>query len=181
MNDQKMENLLNLALDATFEEREKSLNLNVGFDAEADTWDVIVKYSGNLREIESEAIRVVPLLNEYAIVTLTEEALGRLAGFPQVEYIEKPKRLYFEVNQGRTASCMDGVQNAGYDLFGQGILVAVIDSGVDYTHPDFRNEDGTTRIAALWDQTAEPGGETEDGGRVYRESAAGGIRHRSGV
>lgn len=32
-------------------------------------------------------------------------------------------------------------------------MVAVIDSGVDYFHPDFRNEDGTTRIVALWDQT----------------------------
>ncbi len=26
-------------------------------------------------------------------------------------------------------------------------------SGIDYSHPDFRNEDGTTRIVALWDQT----------------------------
>ena len=33
------------------------------------------------------------------------------------------------------------------------VLMAVIDSGVDYFHPDFRNEDGTTRIVALWDQT----------------------------
>ena len=31
--------------------------------------------------------------------------------------------------------------------------MAVIDSGIDYENPDFRNEDGTTRIAALWDQT----------------------------
>lgn len=34
-------------------------------------------------------------------------------------------------------------------------MVAVIDSGVDYFHPDFRNEDGTTRIVALWDQTIQ--------------------------
>ena len=33
--------------------------------------------------------------------------------------------------------------------------MAVIDSGVDYFHPDFRNEDGTTRIVALWDQTIQ--------------------------
>ena len=32
-------------------------------------------------------------------------------------------------------------------------MVAIIDSGIDYSHPDFRNEDGTTRIVALWDQT----------------------------
>ena len=31
--------------------------------------------------------------------------------------------------------------------------MAVIDSGIDYAHPDFRNPDGTTRIAVLWDQT----------------------------
>ena len=33
--------------------------------------------------------------------------------------------------------------------------MAVIDSGIDYTHPDFCKEDGTTRIAALWDQTLD--------------------------
>lgn len=38
-------------------------------------------------------------------------------------------------------------------LLGQGILIAVIDSGVDYTHPDFRNPDGSTRILAVWDQS----------------------------
>ena len=38
-------------------------------------------------------------------------------------------------------------------LFGAGVLVACIDSGIDYTHPDFRNPDGTTRLLYLWDQT----------------------------
>ena len=45
------------------------------------------------------------------------------------------------------------MQTPTYNLFGEGVLIAVIDSGIDYSHPDFRNEDGTTRIAALWDQT----------------------------
>ena len=31
--------------------------------------------------------------------------------------------------------------------------MAVIDSGIDYAHPDFRRADGTTRIVSLWDQT----------------------------
>ncbi len=33
--------------------------------------------------------------------------------------------------------------------------MAVLDSGIDYFHEDFRNRDGTTRIAALWDQTLD--------------------------
>ena len=38
-------------------------------------------------------------------------------------------------------------------LTGEGILVGIVDSGVDYFHPDFRNEDGSSRILRLWDQS----------------------------
>ena len=47
MENSKIENMLNLALDATPEERARSLNLDVGFDREENTWEVIVKYSGS--------------------------------------------------------------------------------------------------------------------------------------
>ena len=49
MNSQKVDNLLDLALDSTTEEREKSLNLNVGYNSESHLWDVVVKYTGNIR------------------------------------------------------------------------------------------------------------------------------------
>ena len=45
MPDQKLDNLLNLAMDATSQERAKSENLNVGYDPTTRLWDVIVKYS----------------------------------------------------------------------------------------------------------------------------------------
>lgn len=177
MTDQKIENLLNLALDATMQEREKSLNLNVGFDADFALWDVIVKYSGDIRYLENETIKVVPLLNEYAVITIPQKDLEYLSGIKEIEYIEKPKRLYFAVNEGRAVSCITGVQNAEYDLFGQGVLVAVIDSGADYTHPDFRNEDGSTRILALWDQTILPEGElTGLDGALYKNEPPEGYR-----
>jgi len=153
VDNSKIENMLNLALDATPGERARSLNLDVGFDGEENTWELIVKYSGSLSRLEEEGIRVTELLNEYAVLIVPESGIGRLAEVPEIEYIEKPKRLFFAAEQGRTASCVTGVQNARYDLYGDGVLVAVLDSGVDYAHPDFRNEDGTTRILALWDQT----------------------------
>ena len=153
MDNSKIENMLNLALDATPGERARSLNLDVGFDGEENTWELIVKYSGSLSRLEEEGIVVTELLNEYAVLIVPESGIGRLAEVPEIEYIEKPKRLFFAAEQGRTASCVTGVQNARYDLYGDGVLVAVLDSGVDYAHPDFRNEDGTTRILALWDQT----------------------------
>ena len=44
-----------------------------------------------------------------------------------------------------------------FPLLGKGVLLGIVDSGIDYENPDFRNADGTTRIAALWDQTVETG------------------------
>lgn len=159
MTDQKLENMLNLALDATEAEREKSLQLNVGYDPLEKQWEVIVKYSGNLREVLGDEIPIVELLNGFAILTVPQSLIERLTDYPQIEFIEKPKRLFFAVNQGKSASCMTSVQSQfsplGIPLTGKGILVACVDSGIDYSHPDFRNQDGTTRILRLWDQSIQ--------------------------
>lgn len=153
MADQKIENLLNLALSASEEEREKSLELDVGYYPVARTWEVIIKYSGTLGQVREIAESVVELSNEFAIVTVREDRLEALAGIEAVEYIEKPKRLFFQVENGRRVSCMTSVQIRPPKLYGAGVLVAIIDSGIDYANLDFRNADGTTRIYALWDQT----------------------------
>lgn len=44
-----------------------------------------------------------------------------------------------------------------FDLYGQGVLIGFVDTGIDYTHEAFRNADGTTRIVKLWDQTVTEG------------------------
>ncbi|MCD8157204.1 MAG: S8 family serine peptidase [Clostridiales bacterium] len=159
MNSEKLDNLFNLALDATEEEREKSEELRVGYDAAEKTWQMIVKASGSLADAPSvrNGIRIHPLLNGYAVLTVPEDRVGEVSGWPEIEYIEKPKRLFFAVSEGRRVSCVNVLQASGSpaSLYGTGILVAVIDSGIDYAHPDFRNEDGITRIVNLWDQTLD--------------------------
>jgi minor extracellular serine protease Vpr len=44
---------------------------------------------------------------------------------------------------------------AKYGATGKGVIVAIMDRGIDYTHPDFRNADGTTRIKMMWDMSAQ--------------------------
>lgn len=41
------------------------------------------------------------------------------------------------------------------DYTGEGVVVGVVDSGIDYTHEDFKNDDGTTRIISIWDHTVD--------------------------
>lgn len=152
MDSQKNENLLNLALDTPEPEREKSLELNVGFDTIEKTWEVIVKYHGSLQELTRIGISVEELIAGYAILTVPESEMDVLAVTEQIEYVEKPKRLFFSDLAGNSASCYTPGSQLYGQLTGRGVLVAVIDSGISYWNQDFRKEDGTTRILYLWDQ-----------------------------
>ena len=155
MQDQKLENLLNLSLSATEEERQKSGVLNIGYEPEFRTWDLIVKHTGDLMKYADEQVRIVELYNEYAILTVSEDRIEQVANWPEVEYIEKPKRLYFQITQGKRASCISKVQIPPLGLTGRGVFVGVIDSGIDFRHPVFIGPDGTSRIRYLWDQTLD--------------------------
>ena len=160
MDSQKLENILNLALDAGEEEREKSPSLRTGYLRAEKKWELIVRYYGEIDGLRQAGIGVEKLLGGYAILTTPEGLIPYVASLPQIEYVEKPNRLYFQTDGGRAASCVTVLQEGREGLTGRGVLVAVIDSGIDYAHPDFRNEDGTTRIRELWDQSQ---------GRVYTE------------
>ena len=46
-------------------------------------------------------------------------------------------------------------------LMGEGVMIGIIDTGIDYQNPVFRNADGSTRIAAIWDQTIQDGNTPE--------------------
>lgn len=193
-NSQKLENLLNLALDTGEEEREKSQILNVGYNENDGKWELIVRYHGSADAMRSmPGTQVEALLGGYAIVWTPQEQIEALAALEEAEYIEKPKQLLFEVETGKSVSCIDSLQrdlppaffpeaaeqgaakgtaamsgNARMDaaqrnglasggednaLSGRGVLVGILDSGIDYTLPDFRWADGSSRIVGLWDQT----------------------------
>lgn len=151
MADQKLENMLELSLAANENQREKSENLNVGYDPLTKRWELIIKYSGDLQL--PEYISVLPLYGGYAIISIPETEIDSLSQNPQIEYIEKPKNLVLSLYEARAASCITPVQNPPLSLSGKGVIVGIVDSGIDIFHPDFRNEDGSTRIMELWDQT----------------------------
>ena len=133
--------------------------------------ELIVRYVGDIKRL-AEKIGFVAeeLLGGYAIVRIRQELAPLLLSAEEILWTEVPARVYTEVASGRRAACVTALQARNPGLTGRGVLVAVIDSGIDYTHPDFRKEDGTTRIAALWDQTAYVDGEEERPTEVQAET-----------
>ncbi len=172
---EKIENLLTVSMDISEEERKKSKQLSVGFDSKDQSWEFVMKYSGSedtLKDIWPRPI--VFLYNQYAVSRGTKEEIEQLAENPQVEWIEKPKSMEYSVLDGIRASCISPLIPSSGNLTGKGVLIAVIDSGIDIFHPDFRKEDGTTRIMGLWDQAggSQAGAEAPAGyfgGAFYNE------------
>lgn len=156
MNSGKVDNQLNLSLETPESDRQRTIDLGVGFNAATNEWELIVKFSGDLSRIaEQLQFSYVELLNGYAVIMIKENLVDALINFEEIEYIEKPKGIFFEVTAASEASCIPQLQTSRYDLLGNGVIVAIIDSGIDYSHPDFRFRDGKTRILYLWDQTIQ--------------------------
>lgn len=92
-----------------------------------------------------------------ASIELKAGELFRLNRLPQVERIEFYNDKAFPLNTVVTENNnIDSIRAGfgelpqGYD--GEGVIVGMLDLGVEWKHPDFQNEDGSTRILHLWDQ-----------------------------
>ena len=145
--------------------------------------DLIVRYVGDIKRLAEEiGFLAEELLGGYAIVRIRQELAPLLLSAKEILWTEVPARVYTEVTGGRRAACVTALQAENPGLTGKGVLVAVIDSGIDYSHPDFRNEDGTTRIVALWDQTVSglEGDTSEQGeGRLIEVQSESGGRYEN--
>lgn len=160
MENEKIASELAAFLQLPEELREKTNMQRIFSDTQR--WELLVKYSGDLAKYED----LIGFQGEYigngiAILFMEPSKIKALADLPEVEYIEAPKRLWYQVEAGRRESCINPLQSSysvgnNQALFGNGVIVAVIDSGIEYAHPDFRKEDGSTRLIGLWDQTIQP-------------------------
>lgn len=146
---EKIENQLNLALDMPQEQLNKSQELKVGFDEATDSWDLIVRYT-NLEQVKNlPDVTVKELTGGYAILNVPKELVDYIAELDGIIFVEKPKRLEYAILDAKRESCINEVQQAGFfgdgeGLFGEGIIIGIADSGIDYTNRAFRNQDGTT-------------------------------------
>lgn len=90
----------------------------------------------------------------FGIVRINLHSIVNLAQISGVQYIELPKSLYTTDSNSNRAACVNRMQDT-QGLYGEGVLVGFIDSGIDYTHRAFRNDDGSTRIEYIYDLSGD--------------------------
>lgn len=115
-------------------------------------------------------IEVMTVLPRFVTAFISSEEIRFLSTQEDVKYIEAPKRVYLKNDhtRGRTGAALlqaGGLNATTYK--GAGVIVAVIDAGVDWQHADFIDPSNSTssRILRLWDQelTVTGGEKTPNG------------------
>ena len=91
-----------------------------------------------------------------ASVTIKVKAISKLAINPYIKRIEDTESNLQPLNDrmvinNRVSSINDGTC-LGQDYDGTGVVIGIIDTGIDWSHPDFQNIDSTSRIKFIWDQ-----------------------------
>ena len=97
------------------------------------------------------------LANNYIIVYTDEKYIKGLLMDLGSDFLSfYPKILSPLDSVGNEAGGITRVLNQPFlDLSGQGTIVGIVDTGIDYTKDAFRFEDGSTKILHLWDQTID--------------------------
>ena len=130
--------------------------------------DFIVKYIGNLQESLGNVpgFRFQKINSIYGVVYVPLANMGNL-NINTYFYSFIPKCYTYMDLGSLGASGITKLQEHPYlQLKGQGTVIAVIDSGVDYRNPLFQNEMGS-RILCIWDQTLEGDGVEVPYGKVF--------------
>ena len=122
--------------------------------------DFLVEYSGFMPVLEIYPNGTIYIINErYAVVRIPYEQIKNQV-VRQFGYGVIPMCYGLESLASIETTGILRLRNLpNLNLRGQGVLIGVIDTGIDYTNPVFQNENKTTRIISIWDQTID----SEDG------------------
>ncbi|MFN7931229.1 MAG: S8 family serine peptidase [Blastocatellia bacterium] len=148
-----------------FNEREQSVGVIVRLrDLEASTQ----------REAQASGLRLRACVGDLAVGEVSVDALDALAGSAAVEHVRAAKFKQplgaAAVNDAVNATSKAAAARVNFNLTGRGVIVGMIDSGIDWRHGDFRMADGKTRIKVLWDMSDSVGTGPNGVGRLYTEA-----------
>lgn len=135
--------------------------VDVHLEAPQPGANVLVHTTDNAVELEALGIPVQARVGDVATAYIPFSRLQEVAALPSVVHIEACQMLHPTNDVSVPETGAPSVWSS-YNVTGTGVIVGVIDSGIDPFHPDFINPDGTTRIKYLLD-FSDPGDPDSDG------------------
>ena len=140
-----------------------------------DVLDFLVKYDNNLGGVVAELQPdCVTIVNSQFLVAYrgAYDAQGQLLSRDvlfRIGYDRIPKCFGLMDTSAIQAIGAPQVQTTqGLSLKGEDVLIGFVDTGIDFAHPVFRRADGSSRVAAIWDQTEMSYRMMQENGRVNR-------------
>ncbi len=140
-------------------------------------------------EIQAEGFRVRACVGDLAVMEVAVDDLPKLAGLAAVKQVRaaKSKSLLSNhkvslrplsspsspaafANDAASAAIKAPEARANFGMTGRGVIIGIIDSGIDWRHGDFRTADGKTRVKTLWDMSDNASTGPNGVGRVYSEA-----------
>src|SRR5919197_502176 len=120
--------------------------------------NVLVEFEGDLAELENAGLKRRTVAGDVVTGEIPLAAVEGLAALEGVRRIEVARALYHELDLAVPEVKADVVHAGPPGHRGAGVIIGLIDSGIDFTHQAFSRSDGTSRILAIWDQDLAPQG-----------------------
>ena len=124
-----------------------------------DSPDYLVEYRGNFKEeIDKIAYACGDIItNTIGVVSTSPQYLDRLLkDVPSITFIDPRSKF---ILQDISPSSVDNINaikiNPYLDLTGRGVLIGMVDTGIDYLNEEFIREDDTSRVVSIWDQSIQ--------------------------
>jgi len=129
-----------------------------------DSPNYLVQFRGNFKKQIDKVSYACgdTITNSIGVISTPEQNLDTLLkDVPTITFID-PRYMY--VLQDTSPTSVDNINaiksNPYLSLTGKGVLVGMIDTGIDYLNEEFIRDDGTSRIISIWDQSIQDGQDT---------------------
>ena len=132
------------------------------------TASVLVEFEGEVATLEDAGLRVSAVAGDVVSGEVVLRRVDRLAELDEVRRIEVARAMHRDLDLALPEIRADAVHTGPPGHRGNGVIVGIIDSGIDFMHEAFRRPDMSSRILAIWDQGLVPrAGESSPAGFTY--------------
>ncbi len=181
----------------SFEARQSTASPHIRINQTTNSVGVILRLrdegEATQRELTLAGVRVRERIGDIAIAEVLVQDLANIAALDAVSQIHAAhykkalsaatpllSGLTF-VNDAANAAIKAPQARAEFNVTGSGVVIGVVDTGIDWRHGDFRTVDGKTRIKALWDMSDATGTGPGGVGRVFTEAEINSALQNSGA